>query len=164
MRSSASAAFGYLSYDARMPICSSRSSHGATLNGPPFSRRTKHLENGEWNQVFPNAACIVTLVDRLVYRSEIFAIADDSYRLKETQDPAAQRSSKCATTMKAHQCWRKCAMFDCTPKSGRHFGRVSYAVNHRQDAQLPLVWALERSAYRRMAAGAGRGLSLPAGR
>ena len=46
---------------------------------------------GEWNQVFPNAACVVTLVDRLVHRSEILAIAGDSYRLKEAQERAARR-------------------------------------------------------------------------
>ena len=35
---------------------------------------------GEWNQVFPNAACVVTLVDRLVHRSEILAIDGDKAR------------------------------------------------------------------------------------
>jgi hypothetical protein len=46
---------------------------------------------GEWNQVFPNAACVVTLVDRLVHRSEILTLAGDSYRLKEAQERAAKR-------------------------------------------------------------------------
>lgn len=49
---------------------------------------------GEWNEVFPNAACVVTLVDRLVHRSEILSIAGDSYRLKEAQERAAQRKPK----------------------------------------------------------------------
>jgi hypothetical protein len=48
---------------------------------------------GEWNQVFPNAACVVTLVDRLVHRSEILSIAGPSYRLKEAQERAARRKS-----------------------------------------------------------------------
>lgn len=37
---------------------------------------------GEWNAVFPNATCVVALVDRLVHRSEILAIDGDSFRLK----------------------------------------------------------------------------------
>ena len=52
-------------------------------------------------KVFPNAACVVTLVDRLVHRSEILAIAGDSYRLKEAQERAAQRKPKRAAAKKA---------------------------------------------------------------
>jgi hypothetical protein len=37
----------------------------------------------EWCKVFPNAACVVSLVDRLVHNAEIIAIDGDSYRLKE---------------------------------------------------------------------------------
>lgn len=40
----------------------------------------------EWGEVFPNATCVVTLVDRLVHRSEIVHIQGDSYRLKEAQE------------------------------------------------------------------------------
>jgi DNA replication protein DnaC len=62
---------------------------------------TTNTTFGEWNQVFPNAACVVTLVDRLVHRSEILGIAGDSYRLKEAQERAAQRASKRTTSKKA---------------------------------------------------------------
>lgn len=48
----------------------------------------------EWSEVFPHAACTVTLVDRLVHRSEILEIDGDSYRLKEAKERAAQRSAK----------------------------------------------------------------------
>ncbi len=48
---------------------------------------------GEWPEVFPHAACTVTLVDRLVHRSEIIEIDGDSYRLKEAKERAAQRSA-----------------------------------------------------------------------
>ena len=48
----------------------------------------------EWSEVFPHAACTVTLVDRLVHRSEILQIDGDSYRLKEAKERAAQRSAK----------------------------------------------------------------------
>jgi DNA replication protein DnaC len=48
----------------------------------------------EWSEVFPHAACTVTLVDRLVHRSEILEIEGDSYRLKEAKERAAQRTAK----------------------------------------------------------------------
>jgi DNA replication protein DnaC len=36
---------------------------------------------GEWNQVFPSAGCVVTLIDRLIHKSEIVEIQGESYRL-----------------------------------------------------------------------------------
>ncbi|TIP54485.1 MAG: AAA family ATPase, partial [Mesorhizobium sp.] len=42
----------------------------------------------DWSEVFPNAACVVSLVDRLMHRSEVISIEGDSYRFKE----AAERS------------------------------------------------------------------------
>lgn len=46
----------------------------------------------EWGEVFPNASCVVTLIDRLVHRSEIIAISADSYRLKEAKEAAVQKA------------------------------------------------------------------------
>ena len=46
----------------------------------------------EWNQVFASAACVVTLVDRLVHRSEIVKIDGESYRLKEAKERAATKA------------------------------------------------------------------------
>ena len=40
----------------------------------------------EWGEVFPNASCVVTLVDRLVHRSEVVALEGASFRLKEAQE------------------------------------------------------------------------------
>jgi len=48
----------------------------------------------QWNEVFPSAACVVTLVDRLVHRSEIVAIQGDSYRLKEAKERAAKKAKE----------------------------------------------------------------------
>lgn len=45
----------------------------------------------DWPEVFPQAACTVTLVDRLIHRSEIIEIDADSYRLKEAKERAARR-------------------------------------------------------------------------
>src|ERR1019366_5926097 len=46
----------------------------------------------EWNQVFPNAGCVVTLVDRLMHKAEILTLAGKSYRLKEAQERAARNA------------------------------------------------------------------------
>lgn len=51
----------------------------------------------EWHEVFPNAACVMSLIDRLVHRCEIVAIEGKSYRLKE----AKARSEKMAATRAA---------------------------------------------------------------
>jgi len=46
----------------------------------------------EWSEVFPNAACVVTIIDRIVHRSEIVKIDGDSYRLKESKEAARQKA------------------------------------------------------------------------
>jgi DNA replication protein DnaC len=46
----------------------------------------------EWNQVFPNAGCIVALIDRLVHKAEIVEIQGESYRLKEAKEREAERA------------------------------------------------------------------------
>ena len=48
----------------------------------------------EWNEVFPNVACLVTLVDRLVHKSEILKIDGESYRLKEAQERTAEKKAR----------------------------------------------------------------------
>lgn len=40
----------------------------------------------EWGELFPSAACVVPLIDRLVHHCEIVQIEGDSYRLKEASD------------------------------------------------------------------------------
>jgi DNA replication protein DnaC len=82
---------GYLSYDARY----------ADLLFEVVTRRyeehraivlTTNKPFGEWTQVFPNAACVVTLVDRLLHRAELIDIDGESYRLKEAKERAASKS------------------------------------------------------------------------
>jgi len=48
----------------------------------------------EWNEVFPNASCIVTLVDRLTHHADVTKIEGDSYRLRESELEAATRRKK----------------------------------------------------------------------
>jgi len=45
----------------------------------------------EWSEVFPNAACVVSLVDRLIHHAEVISIEGESYRLKEAKERAEQR-------------------------------------------------------------------------
>ena len=48
----------------------------------------------EWASVFPNAACVVSLVDRLVHHAEVIPIEGESYRLKEAKERAQQRTGQ----------------------------------------------------------------------
>lgn len=80
---------GYLSYSNRhadllFEIINRRYEKNATIvtTNRPFS---------EWNEVFPNAACVVSLIDRLVHHSEVIAIEGESYRMKEAQEQANKR-------------------------------------------------------------------------
>jgi len=80
---------GYLSYSNRhadllFEIINRRYEKNATIvtTNRPFS---------EWNDVFPNAACVVSLIDRLVHHSEVLAIEGESYRMKEAQEQANNR-------------------------------------------------------------------------
>ncbi len=52
----------------------------------------------EWNEVFPNAACVVSLIDRLVHHSEMITIEAESFRLKEAKERAISKKSKTAKT------------------------------------------------------------------
>jgi DNA replication protein DnaC len=81
---------GYLSYDARyadllFEVVTRRYQQRATIitTNKPFA---------EWNQVFPNAASVVTIIDRLVHKAEIITIEGDCYCLKEAKERAAQKA------------------------------------------------------------------------
>ena len=48
----------------------------------------------EWHEVFPNAACVVSLIDRLIHNCEVIALDGKSYRLKEAEERAAKRKQR----------------------------------------------------------------------
>lgn len=48
----------------------------------------------EWNEVFPNATCIVTLLDRLLHHADVTVIQGDSYRVRESEQEATARRNK----------------------------------------------------------------------
>jgi DNA replication protein DnaC len=83
---------GYLSYD----------DNAADLLYEVINRRYEHrslivtTNRGfkEWNEVFPNASCIVTLVDRLTHHADVTKIEGDSYRFRESESEAAARRKK----------------------------------------------------------------------
>jgi DNA replication protein DnaC len=81
---------GYLSYsnrhaDLMFELVSRRYQNKSTLI-------TTNRSFTEWKEVFPNAACVVSLVDRLVHRAEIIVIEGESYRAKEARERNEQRA------------------------------------------------------------------------
>jgi DNA replication protein DnaC len=48
----------------------------------------------EWNEVFPNASCIVTLLDRLLHHADVTVIEGNSYRVRESEQETAVRRRK----------------------------------------------------------------------
>jgi DNA replication protein DnaC len=81
---------GYLSYsnrhaDLMFELVSRRYQVRSTLitTNRPFA---------EWREVFPNAACVVSLIDRLIHNAEIVAIEGESYRLKEARERTELRA------------------------------------------------------------------------
>lgn len=83
---------GYLAYDC----------HAADLLYEVVNRRyeqksilvTSNRAFKDWNVIFPNATCIVSLLDRLTHHAEVSTIQGDSYRRLESEREAAQRRKK----------------------------------------------------------------------
>ena len=49
----------------------------------------------EWNEVFPNATCIATLLDRLLHHADVTVMEGESYRVRESElETAARRKKK----------------------------------------------------------------------
>lgn len=83
---------GYLSYDSRyadllFEVVTRR------YDGPRSIVLSTNKPFAEWSEVFPHAACTVTLIDRLLHRAEIIDIEGESYRLKEAKERAASKSA-----------------------------------------------------------------------
>lgn len=83
---------GYLSYSNRhadllFELISRRYEQKSTVvtTNRPFA---------EWREVFPNAACVVSMVDRLMHNAEIVSIEGESYRLKEAKERAESRAKQ----------------------------------------------------------------------
>ncbi len=92
---------GYLSYgdrhaDLLFEVISGRYENKPTLvtTARPFA---------EWGELFPNASCVVSLVDRLVHNAEILTFKGQSWRLKEAQERAAKRAKERAARRRARR-------------------------------------------------------------
>lgn len=48
----------------------------------------------EWNEVFPNATCIVTMLDRLLHHADVTVLEGNSYRVRESEKETAARRTK----------------------------------------------------------------------
>ena len=55
----------------------------------------------DWRDIFPNATCVVSIVDRLLHHSEILTIEGDSFRLKEAMEKNKERNAKRAKNKKS---------------------------------------------------------------
>lgn len=82
---------GYLSYSNRhadllFEIIARRYEEKATLI-------TTNKAFSEWGELFPNATCVVSLIDRLVHHSEIVSIEAESFRLKDAKEDSAKRQA-----------------------------------------------------------------------
>ena len=83
---------GYLSYD----------SSAADLLYEVVNRRyeraslliTTNRAFKDWDSVFPNAACIATLLDRLTHHADVTVIEGQSYRVRESEQETAARRKK----------------------------------------------------------------------
>ena len=86
---------GYLSYGIRhadllFEIVSRRYEAKPTIvtTNRPFT---------EWNDVFPNAACVISIVDRLIHHSEIIVLDGESYRIREAKERASRKKRSAKT-------------------------------------------------------------------
>jgi len=90
---------GYLSYSNRhadllFELVSRRYQHKSTVV-------TTNRAFAEWGEVFPNAACVVSLIDRLMHRAEVVRIDGASYRAKEADERDALRKAERAAKASA---------------------------------------------------------------
>jgi hypothetical protein len=113
---------GSLSYSNRhadllFEIVSRRYQEKSTLltTNRPFS---------EWGEVFPNAACVLSLLDRLVHNAEIIQIEGESHRLKEAKERSeARRKGRAARKRKSPP--SPLPMTDCSPTEAPMFPNSS---------------------------------------
>ena len=76
----------------RPPTYSMKSSTAATNASRVILTTNRPFK--EWNEVFPNATCIVTLLDRLLHHADVTVIEGDSYRVRESEQETAARRRK----------------------------------------------------------------------
>ena len=83
---------GYMNYDNRYADLLYEVISGRYLNRSTIVTTNKSYK--DWGEIFPNAACVVTLVDRLVHNAESVVVDGESYRAKEAQERAAAKQKE----------------------------------------------------------------------
>ncbi len=83
---------GYLSYGTRHADLLFEIINRRYENKPLLVITNKPFQ--EWPEAFPNASCVVSMIDRLVHHSHIIGIQVGSYRLKEAREKEQQRAEK----------------------------------------------------------------------
>lgn len=83
---------GYLSYSQRagdllFQLISHRYEKTSTVV-------TTNLAFKDWGTIFPAAACVSALLERLLHRAEIISITGDSYRMKEADERKGNTKGK----------------------------------------------------------------------
>ena len=83
---------GYLSYETRaadllFQLIQSRYEAKSVIV-------TMNVAFGEWNTVFPSAACVSAMIDRLTHHATILSFAGESYRLKESKENQMKNNTK----------------------------------------------------------------------
>lgn len=83
---------GYLSFDSRaadllFEVVSRRYEVGPIL-------LTTNLAFKDWPTIFPGAACVTAMIDRLTHHAEIIAIEGESYRCRESKERQRGRRPK----------------------------------------------------------------------
>lgn len=78
---------GYLSYGTRHADLLFDIVNRRYENKPIIITTNKAFK--DWAEVFPNAGCVVSIVDRLVHHSQILLIEGESYRMHEAKQRAA---------------------------------------------------------------------------
>lgn len=82
---------GYLAFDSR----------AADLLFAVVNRRyevgpivlTTNLTFSDWGTIFPGAACVTAMIDRLTHHAEILVVDADSYRHRESKERQAKKST-----------------------------------------------------------------------
>lgn len=74
---------GYMSYDSRYADLLYEVISERYQKKPTIVTTNKAFK--EWGEIFPNAACVVTLVDRLTHHADLIRIEGESYRHHEAE-------------------------------------------------------------------------------
>jgi DNA replication protein DnaC len=80
---------GYLAFDARAADLLFAVVNRRYESGPIVL--TTNLSFADWSTIFPGAACVTAMIDRLTHHAEILAIDADSYRHRESKERQARK-------------------------------------------------------------------------